>query len=283
MFCRKKSFSITIILLTLIFIQFQDYAVINTTANPAPVRIIGGFLPMQNVSLSLTTADVLLEIDATDFPKNLKWNFEGNYTIYNPNNLTEIPIAFPFFSPYFANLSLEVDGNPINPGYIEFFESNSDMWTEYLDTLSDDYPRSIIVCNIPFPPNDSLNVELNFNTLTYGIYSDIGYSNYDIIYDVGTSRVWNGNISESVEFKVHGRQPDHFFAANQSISSEFEDGKSYAWMWDNEIININLVGISYLGVPSGAPDPLIFITFIRIIGIGVIIGAVALCFKKIKR
>jgi len=262
----------------LILIKVQDYTIINTSANPTPVRIIGGFLPKENVSLSLTDANVLIEVDAINYPDVIRWNFEGNYTIYNPNNSTEITIAIPFYMSYVANESLQVNGNPTNIDDVIYLNNVSDIWNNYLDNLDENYYRYAYIFNLTFPTNDSLNLQFNFDSLTRGInayYDSVG--KYDIIYDVGTSRIWNGNITEKVEFRVHGRQPDYRYYANQCNTSEIEDGKSYIWSWNNEIINVNLVGISYQPTLQVA---LFLIIFTIIVIIGGIIGITFFIIKK---
>jgi len=277
----KKSNFLSFIIIILILIKVQDYTIIYTSANPTPVRIIGGFLPKENVSLSLTNANVLIEVDASNFPDVIRWNFEGNYTIYNPNNSTEITIAFPFYMSYVVNESLQVNGNPINIDDVIYLENVSDIWNNYLDNLDEKYHRYAYIFNLTFPTNDSLNVQFNFDSITRGIDAYFDYvGKYDIIYDVGTSRIWNGNITEKVEFRIHGRQPDYRYYANQCNVSKIERGKSYIWSWNNEIININLVGISYL--PS-QQEFFYFIIFTIIVIIGGIIGITFFIIKKNSR
>lgn len=274
----KRSNYLSFIIIMLILIKVQDYTIINTSANPTPVRIIGGFLPKENVSLSLTDANVLIEVDAINYPDVIRWNFEGNYTIYNPNNSTEITIAIPFYMSYVANESLQVNGNPTNIDDVIYLNNVSDIWNNYLDNLDENYYRYAYIFNLTFPTNDSLNLQFNFDSLTRGInayYDSVG--KYDIIYDVGTSRIWNGNITEKVEFRVHGRQPDYRYYANQCNTSEIEDGKSYIWSWNNEIINVNLVGISYQPTLQVA---LFLIIFTIIVIIGGIIGITFFIIKK---
>jgi len=274
----KKSNFLLFTIIILILIKVQDYTIITTSANPTPVRIIGGFLPRENVSLSLTKANVLIEVDAINYPDVIRWNFEGNYTIYNPNNSTEITIAFPFYMSYVANETLQVNGNPITIDDVISLRNVSDIWNNYLDNLNDKYSRYAYIFNLTFPTNDSLNVQFNFDSITRGINAYFEYvGKYDIIYDVGTSRVWNGNITEKVEFRIHGKQPDYRYSANQCKTSEIEDGKSYIWSWNNEIINVNLVGISYL--PSQQAF-FYFIIFTIIVIIGGIIGITFFIRKK---
>jgi len=83
-----------------------------------------------------------------------------------------------------------------------------------------------------------------------------------------------------VEFRIHGRQPDYRYYANQCNVSKIERGKSYIWSWNNEIININLVGISYL--PS-QQEFFYFIIFTIIVIIGGIIGITFFIIKKNSR
>lgn len=274
----KKSNFLSFIIIILILIKVQDYTIINTSANPTPVRIIGGFLPKENVSLSLTEANVLIEVEAINYPDIIRWNFEGNYTIYNPNNSIEITIAFPFYMSFVNNISLRVNGNPIDIDDVISLYNVPDIWNSYMDDLSDTYYRNAYICNITFPTNDSLNVQFNLNSYSYRINDYFDYvGKYDIVYDVGTSRIWNGNITEKVEFRIQGRQPDYCYYANQCNISENEDGKSYIWAWNNEIININLVGISYLPTQL---ESLYFIIFMIIIIIAGIIGITFFIIKK---
>ena len=72
----------------------------------------------------------------------------------------------------------------------------------------------------------------------------------DIFYDVGTSRAWNGTITEVVEFRTYGKIPDSYTGARgwyekNCTVSDIENGKSYIWAWENERIKVSRIYISY--------------------------------------
>lgn len=87
-------------------------------------------------------------------------------------------------------------------------------------------------------------------------------------------RAWEGKITESVEFKVHGKTPDEFYNYSWTVS-ELIDGNSYLWEWKNETIYDEYVYIVYYGNYSYDPFPpsaggiisIILICSILIIGI----------------
>ncbi|KKL63542.1 hypothetical protein LCGC14_2174060 [marine sediment metagenome] len=65
---------------------------------------------------------------------------------------------------------------------------------------------------------------------------------------MGTSRAWNGPITERVEFKVYGKLPDSYsnYSSEYNCSvSDNEDGISYAWEWENKVISVDRVYIKY--------------------------------------
>ncbi|GAH57197.1 unnamed protein product, partial [marine sediment metagenome] len=55
--------------------------------------------------------------------------------------------------------------------------------------------------------NNSITIEYSF--IAY-IDTTTSIDILNIYYDVGTSRAWNGTISERVEFKVYGKLPDSY-------------------------------------------------------------------------
>ena len=80
-----------------------------------------------------------------------------------------------------------------------------------------------------------------------------------------------------MEYRIQGKQPDHHYAANKCKVSENQDGKSYIWAWNNEIITINLVGISYRPTLQVV---LFLIIFTIIVIVGGIIGITFFIIKK---
>ncbi len=74
----------------------------------------GNFLPAENCTLIMTNANVILNIDYPTFFNKIDLNFNGNYTIYNPNGSLNMTLVAPF-SPDFKNLEstclVKIGGN----------------------------------------------------------------------------------------------------------------------------------------------------------------------------
>ena len=170
----------------------------------------GNFLPVENCSLIMTNANVIFNIDYPVLHNTIDLNFNGNYTIYNPNESLNMTLVAPF-SPDFKNLEstclIKIGGTVAPFSFVEYnlYES---PWEQYLT-----HPygmsgiRKFIVINATFPENDSIDIEFSFNAY---IANPSSRDELIIFYDVGTSRAWNGTISEHVEFKVHGKLPDSY-------------------------------------------------------------------------
>ncbi len=259
------------------------FVIPNFKADIASVKYTGtgNLFPEENCSLIMTNASVIFNVDYKEQYNRIDIGFKGNYTIYNPNATQNITLAAPF-SPIFKNLEstcvIKIDNN-IKP--FKLIQLNwSDPWAEYLDSvgLGMSNRRNFILTNVTFPENSSVKIE-------YGFEAYIDQPNSDdrlyIYYDVGTSRAWNGTITERVEFKTYGKLPDSYSKNipdryNYSCTiSNFSNGRSYTWDWVDETIMIDSVYISYsyplnrfwgfagafiiLGVYAGANVALVFI------------------------
>jgi len=251
----------------------------------------GNLFPEENCSLIMTNANVIFNIDYQEPYNKIDISFNGNYTIYNPDSSQNITLAAPF-SPEFKNLEstcvIKVDNDPLPFNFIQHHWS--DPWDEYLDSvgLGMSNRRNFILTNITFPENSSVKIEYSFDA-----YIDQPNSEDElaIYYDVGTSRAWNGSITEHVKFKTYGKLPDSYSKSipdmyNYTCTiSNFSNGESYTWDWVNETIMINSVYISYY-YPfqrfwSSIRTIIILASYV---GVNMIIVVIALkIYKKIKR
>jgi len=264
-------------------------------SNFAPVSTgLGGILPKENLTLSLVNAEVLFEINALNFPNYLRWNFKSNYTIFNPDETINVSIAIPFdLSTPIYNYSLTIDNNPTLIYDVIFIDyANpplSEIWNKYIENIDDG--RKFFLFNITIPANDSVLISFSCESIEISvkyIIKDYGYC--EIIYDVGTARIWNGNITEKVEFEVYGRLPDYCHHEEDCIISDlnhvkipfFSDycNKCFSWEWNNEIIEYDLVGIGYTSVPE---NNLVLIS-LGLFGLGNVIVAMIFIYNfKIRR
>ncbi|MFW9950695.1 MAG: hypothetical protein ACFFKA_11305 [Candidatus Thorarchaeota archaeon] len=235
----KNPFSIILIMI----ISFT-IVIPNSIADVLAVKYsgTGNLFPEENCSLIMTNANVIFKIDYQESSNKLAINFKGNYTIYNPDVNQNITLAAPFSSE-FSNLEstcvIKVD-NKTNP-FIFIQHHWSDPWDEYLDSvglgMSD--RRNFILTNVTFPENSSIKIEYRFDAY---MNEPLNEDELAIFYDVGTSRAWNGPITECVEFQTYGKLPDSYSKSIPDIYnytctiSNFSNGRSYTWKWVNETI-----------------------------------------------
>ena len=250
----EKKKTIRFLLINLMLIMNGNIFLSKTIANPLPIPMeyyMGGIFTNKTSSFNLTNADVVFEIDSTDFLNNIGISFEGNYTIFNPTNITEIMVVAPFSineSVINSNCIVEVNGSPILFDIGNPYEFGIEDW---IMNYSMFYLWTYIVCNITIPENSSQTIKYKFN----GLMPNPLYNNdeFSIFYDLETSKAWSGNITESVEFKVHGKLPNRYSEwtewgyEDRCIISDIGDGRIYAWEWNNEQINTRRVGITYIG------------------------------------
>lgn len=224
----------------------------NFKADIASVKYTGtgNLFPEENCSLIMTNASVIFNIDYKEQYNRIDIGFKGNYTIYNPDATQNITLAAPF-SAEFKNLEstcvIKIDNTIISFELIQLHWS--DPWAEYLDSvgLGMSNRRNFILINVTFPENTSIKIEYGFDAYIDQPNSD---DRLHIYYDVGTSRAWNGTITERVEFKTYGKLPDSYSnntdIYNYSFTiSNFSNGESYTWDWVDETIMTNSVYISY--------------------------------------
>jgi hypothetical protein len=166
----------------------------------------------------------------------------------------------------------------------------SEVWNKYLENI--DFPvRKFYLFNVTIPANNSVVISFSCESIersVRGLIKDFGY--YEIIYDVGTARVWNGNITEIVAFEVYGRLPDYCYHEEDCNISDLNNAKipilsrycnkCYSWEWNNEMIEFNSVGIVYTSLPE---NNLVLIS-LSLFGLGTVIIAMVIIYNfKVKR
>ena len=139
-----------------------------------------------------------------------------------------------------STCTIKINGSVIPYEVIEFQYNETYLWDDYIF-----YEKNLIVCNITIPMNKTIILEYTFKTYVKPPPSRIDYLKFN--YDIGTAAAWNGTISETVEFKVHGRQPDSYSDYYNFSIIDISDGKRYIWEWKNVVIPTGMrsVFISY--------------------------------------
>ncbi len=183
-------------------------------------------------------ASVLLDIQA--LKKNIfDINFRGNYTFFNTNVTQSIILGAPFGFEMEDNITdIEIIANDTLIPYeiVEIFEDEYPQWNDFLGYYF--ASRVFIVSNVTFQ-NDSIT-RISY---TFSVSINSGSSINAIEYDIGTSRAWAENITETVDFIIQGFQP--YYYSSGCIVTKLENGKSYSWQWINTVILEYNVGIYY--------------------------------------
>ncbi len=232
-------------LLILLFLFFITLAINPklSVANPIPVNSKLwqhiGILPLdEDVNITMAQANVVLDIDAKTFNR-FRIATSADYVFYNHNQTEIFTVVLPFDTSYSYEgavtgpVDLRVNDTPLDFIEIELSVDQSD----YLDDLiSAPTPEiiSVIAANVSFTGYSN-------TTLSYSSFNSFNRKNsatyVRITYYVSTGRVWYGNLTESVEFLVHGLQPDYydewnFDPAIRCQVSNISDGKSYLWEFE---------------------------------------------------
>jgi hypothetical protein len=230
-----------------------------TYSNPMAIPadyFLGGIIPNDNITLNLLDASVVFNIDSTDFLNTIGINFDGNYSIFNPDNLINVTLYAPFrLDSDLINSScdVQVNGTPISFELIKIYKLEYNVSEMIMDYLSNPFLSlsNLIVCNLTLAENSTTTIRYRFNgTVQNPLYAADEFS---ITYDLGTAKAWQGNITEKVEFVVNGKIPNSYREfSNYSLEdrcqiTNINNGRVYTWEWDDEYINTQLVGIIYRG------------------------------------
>jgi len=246
---KSRIFNISLVFL-LIVINFNVLS-LKSVANPVPIPEgfeMGGIIYDINNSLNLINADVIFDIDSTDFQNNISILCNCNYTIYNPTNTTaNITIYAPFSLQGYRESAwqVKVDSIPTDIDIVWDYELNPNL-TSYFDIFFS-FLMYFIVINTTIEQKTSQVVSYEFfSTMKNPLYEANSFS---FQYILATAKAWENNITEKVEFNVQGKTPTSYTENTEKACnvSAIPSGRSYSWNWDNESINDDYVGISYSG------------------------------------
>ena len=116
-----------------------------TYSNPMAIPedyFLGGIIPNDNITLNLLDASVVFNIDSTNFLNTIGINFDGNYSIFNPDNVMNVTLYAPFrFDSELINSScdVQVNGTPISFELIEIYELEYNVTEMIMDYLSNPF------------------------------------------------------------------------------------------------------------------------------------------------
>jgi hypothetical protein len=256
----------------------------NGYANPITVYReyleFGGLIPGNFSSyLSMSYASVFMDINAINHRNEFTLDFSANYTIYNSNETSNVLIGAPFYNFYdyyyyyihdtdillnsiSETLKFIVNDVEVSSSLEHLTAENAEDWEEFLPKYYGS--RLFVISNITLNGFSNNSLQYTWNSIIKKHPRSASTSFY---YDVGTSRGWNGTITEFVKIKVLGRQPDYYsdyvedhFSKNCIINS-FEGGKIYNWEWIDERITDYFVGVTFDGDTYWQKNMIYFILF----------------------
>lgn len=224
---------------------------INASIAPAPDQFIAEIFPNSTLPLQLSHTNTIISFNATDFSNKIDINFDANYTIFNPENTTTIPIILPFsLAKNVSDFMFEVH---VNNTQILFDLLSISPWNENITEIDvhlawfvERYPIILIRNNVTLLKNSTSVIRYHFrgsmsNPLDS---SDLFY----IVYHLGTSQEWIGNSTGRVALRVYGKQPIYGRRGFNWAPCQLVDiigGKSYICEWNNTISPWMDIGIKF--------------------------------------
>jgi len=269
-----------LLMIVLISLVLQ-YNLTSARADPVPVldydNELGGLMPATNVTLGMPLSNVTIDVNASNTSAFLL-NVDGEYTILNSGNTSNITIAAPFSSLIsIDNSSVSITANGSNIPWAVV--SNAPVnwnWSIY-----EFGSMQFFISNLSMPANSSCLLRYQFNGLMSYVVGNTVFRTEvtEIIYDIGTSRSWYGNTSETVTMNVVGIQPTSCYTGypgTPPIISNITGGKSYTWAWNDQKISTDMLALMY-GVPEVPGMP------IQGCVAGLVVGVVAILVTVVQK
>lgn len=266
------SIILILILLSQNFSHFQNRKV--NAILIADQWCIGPIFPSRNISqVSLTKADILIEIDAEKFKDKLELSCSSNFTIQNLGSDLNLSLITPFVLKLYYKgdptfdlenlLSIRLDESKIPFSIVHSWATLN--WTSWSpndfpinNTLGRYWEGYFVIANISVP-SDSLN-ELSYDysisierewhsslDKSYKIKDEVGIG---II--IGTLKAWLGEINARVRIIIKGKQPiyysdyDEFFGFFKNCSVvELNESTLYEWKWEQEPVIEDYISVYY--------------------------------------
>ena len=263
----------------------------NTKASVAPVpdQFIAEIFPNSTLPLQLSHTTTVIMFNATDFPNEIDIIFDANYTIYNSENTSTIPIILPFsFATNISDFIFEVHVNNTQIPYDLFsispWNENITEMDVHLAWFIELHPIRLIKSNLTLLKNTTSVIRYYFSGL---IRNPVGISDsFYIVYHIGTSQEWIGNTTGRVEIQAYGKQPIFGTTGSSYLHPKVEDiigGRSFICEWNNSKSPDMDMGIQYY---RETEDEFIIIIIVNIsisIAIAVIIILVIIIRKNRKK
>lgn len=288
-YMRKRQ-QILSVLVALFLLMNGIVLPLNIRAPPPglPDQFIADIFPSTNTTVRLININTMITINATDFYNEIGINFNGNYTLFNPENTTNLALILPF------SLCIDIQNSTfeasVNDTQIPFDVlsnteenlTNTGINLDFLSRFSVHCPITLITSNLTLLENNTYVINYQFSG---SIPKPLGFRNlFYMAYYLETARVWKGNLTQRAEFKVFGKLP--IYSGGIDVDRQISDipgGQSALYEWNKGKVDTIYVGIIYYGPAS--EDVFGIVTMVVLNGLVyvAIISGVVIWIKRRKR
>lgn len=222
---------------------------------PAPDQFIADIFPKSNnTNIHLLNAGANITLNATDLINKIGVTFNGRYTLFNPQNPTNLTIVLPFslcLNVVYATFGVSVNDSQVPFELVSFTEENLTSMETKIDIIpvyAVHCPITLITFNLTLLENNTYIVKYQFEG---SIVHTLSFPNsFYMVYSSDTAKLWKGNATEKVEFKTFGGNPHFGIVGNYEVLPQELDivgGKRFICEWDNAQSNNIQIGIIFYG------------------------------------
>ncbi len=251
---KKHRILISIIITFFLVFNFPIFSPNVVAIAPRPDQFIGEIFPNSTIQLQLIHTYTLILFNATDFSHFLGIDYDANYTIYNPGNISTLTIIVPFsLALGIKDLVFEVHMNDTQIPYdlydaTPWNENKTEIDVSFLPRWINIYPITLIRSNITFLENSTSVIRYRFigSMSIPSEPEDLFY----ITYHLGSWQDWIGNTSGKIELRAYGKQPIFSTSGSGDFTNnrrtiDINSGKSFSHEWHNIHAPLGNVGVKY--------------------------------------
>jgi hypothetical protein len=286
----RKHYQILSVLIALFLLTNGIVLPLNITAPPPslPDQFIADIFPSTNTTVRLININTMITMNATDFSNKMEINFNGNYTLFNPEYTTNLTLILPFslcMDVQNSTFDVSVNDTQIPFEVLSNTEENLTSTGINLDFLS----RFVVHCPITSITSNLTLLENNSYIINYqcsgSIPKPLGFRNlFYMAYYLETARVWKGNLTQRVEFKVFGKLPIYSGGIDVDLQiSDIQGGQSALFEWNKGKVESIYVGIIYYGPTSEDVFGIVIMVVLNGLAYIAIISGVVIWLKRRKR
>lgn len=291
---KKSQFSSAILIALFVLTGIINICPKITAPPPAPIpdRFIADIFPNNNNTIiHLLNVSANITLNALDLFNKIEITFNGIYTLFNPENLTNVTIILPFsLCLYIENATYGVSVNDTQIPFevVRTSEENLTKIGVNIDFLPEfgyflHCPITLITTNLTLMDNNTYVVKYQFEG---SIPEPLRYQIFYMIYSSETAKFWKGNATERVEYNVFGGNPQFDTIGTYNGSRQVLDiagGKKHIYEWSNAQEGLTLIGIRFDEREYDLYGQTLLIIVLNILGYGTITSVIVILIIRRKK